>query len=143
AFFKPERMVVAFAGVKHEDAVKLTEQYFGDMVKAEPPTIWRTESDALVTPTSNSGSQAGENQRPLPSGSPISSTAPSPPAQHSKLLSRIPFFKNLSTSASNNATVSQYTSGLPPPAIDFNMPSHYTGGFISLPPLPPTPNPAL
>lgn len=31
AFFRPERMVVAFAGVPHQEAVRLAEQNFGDM----------------------------------------------------------------------------------------------------------------
>jgi mitochondrial-processing peptidase subunit alpha len=30
-FFLPERIVVAFAGVEHEKAVKMTEKWFGDM----------------------------------------------------------------------------------------------------------------
>jgi processing peptidase subunit alpha len=30
-FFLPERMVVAFAGVEHEEAVRMTEKWFGDM----------------------------------------------------------------------------------------------------------------
>lgn len=46
-FFRPERIVVAFAGVEHEVAVKLTERYWGDM-EASP-----------ITTSSNSGSPAG------------------------------------------------------------------------------------
>lgn len=38
-FYLPERMVVAFAGVPHADAVRLTQQYFGDMVKGQAPTL--------------------------------------------------------------------------------------------------------
>ncbi|KAI5795136.1 peptidase M16 inactive domain-containing protein [Geopyxis carbonaria] len=34
-FYRPERIVVAMAGVEHSQAVKLVEQYFGDM-KASP-----------------------------------------------------------------------------------------------------------
>ncbi|KAA8894737.1 peptidase M16 inactive domain-containing protein [Sphaerosporella brunnea] len=30
-FYRPERLVVALAGVEHEEAVKLAEKYFGDM----------------------------------------------------------------------------------------------------------------
>ena len=38
-FYKPERMVVAFAGVDHPTAVRLTEQYFGDMPTCDGPTL--------------------------------------------------------------------------------------------------------
>lgn len=89
-FFRPERMVVAFAGVQHEEAVKLTEQYFGDMAKSDPPA--QTEPETTET---------------------------SP-----KLLSRIPFFKTTPSSTSS------------PSSSEILLPSHYTGGFLSLPPLP-------
>ncbi|EPE34667.1 LuxS/MPP-like metallohydrolase [Glarea lozoyensis ATCC 20868] len=124
AFYRPERMVVAFAGVQHEEAVKLTEQYFGDM-SSSSPNLSRTGSETSI------GSQSSENS--IPSNS---STPPTPPQQPSKLLSRMPFFKNLSTSASNQASVSSHTSLLPSSA-DLSLPSHYTGGFLSLPALPP------
>lgn len=35
--YRPERMVVALAGVEHATAVKLAERYFGDMPAATPP----------------------------------------------------------------------------------------------------------
>ncbi|KAI5277859.1 Mitochondrial-processing peptidase subunit alpha, partial [Ascosphaera acerosa] len=35
-FFRPERMVVAFAGVPHEKAVRLTEGLFGSMERGGP-----------------------------------------------------------------------------------------------------------
>ena len=38
-FFKPERTVVAFAGVEHDQAVKLVEQFFGDMPKGVGPRL--------------------------------------------------------------------------------------------------------
>ena len=62
-------------------------------------------------------------------------------------MSKIPFFKNLSTSASQNASVSPdqsqiITDPLALP-IDYNQASHYTGGFLSLPPLAIPPNPML
>jgi processing peptidase subunit alpha len=124
AFYKPERMVVAFAGVQHDEAVRLTEQYFGDMPSSSP-SLSRTGSETSV------GSQSSES-----SVSVNSSTPPTPPQQPSKLLSRIPFFKNLSTSATNNASVQSHT-GLAPSLSDMSLASHYTGGFLSLAALPP------
>jgi hypothetical protein len=57
-FYKPERMVVAFAGVAHEEAIHLTEQYFGDMVKGEAPGLPSpsdtASEEALSQPTSKS-----------------------------------------------------------------------------------------
>lgn len=116
AFFRPERMVVAFAGVEHEEAVRLTEQYFGDMPKSAIETLLE---DSTIPPPSIS---------------------PSSIQQPSKLLQKIPFLKNLSTSATNNASV-QPTSDFAPSSQDLLRPSHYTGGFLSLPPLPAPSNP--
>src|SRR5271154_2569795 len=45
-FYKPERIVVAFAGVKHDDAVRMTEQYFGDMKRGEGPSLAQLGSDS-------------------------------------------------------------------------------------------------
>ena len=45
-FFRPERMVVAFAGVQHDEAVRLTEQYFGDMPRSEAPLLSQTGSES-------------------------------------------------------------------------------------------------
>ncbi|KAF8252614.1 LuxS/MPP-like metallohydrolase [Wilcoxina mikolae CBS 423.85] len=44
-FYRPERIVVAFAGVEHETAVKLVEQYFGDM----PATPETTDSSSTAS----------------------------------------------------------------------------------------------
>lgn len=125
AFFRPERVVVAFAGVEHATAVKLTEQYFGDMTS--PERVTSTDSQQV--------------QPPYP-------TSQIPPQKDSKLLSRLPFMKNLSTSASQKATVSPLDPSqiIPDPLeqpIDYDASSHYTGGFLTLPPLPIPPNPAL
>ncbi|QIW94589.1 hypothetical protein AMS68_000107 [Peltaster fructicola] len=124
AFFRPERIVVAFAGVPHHEAVKLAEQYFGDM-------------------TNPAQSQAAEQlvQPPYPQSQ-------IPPQKDSRLMSKIPFLKNLSTSASQSATVSPLDPSriIPHPLdqpIDYNATSHYTGGFLTLPALPIPPNPAL
>ena len=134
AFYKPERMVVAFAGVQHEEAVKLAQQFFGDMPKSATPVLSQTGSetsiDSLASDTSTSSTTSS------------SSMTPSPTQQPSKLLSKIPFFKNISTSATKNASAQSYDD-LSPSPIDTLQPSYYTGGFLSLPPLPPPINPAL
>ena len=139
AFFTPERLVVAFAGVGHQEALRLTEKYFGDM-KREESIMTGT---GLETSFTTESSQSPSSSSPLSSySSPSSSPSSSP--QASKLLSKIPFFKNLSTSASNQAspalTESSQSSIHP---FDFAAPSHYTGGFLSLPSIPPPANPAL
>ena len=149
-FFKPERMVVAFAGVKHEEALKLTERYFGDMQKQQGPStsVEAATSHDLSWNAANSDSSSITSSSPSTSSSSYSSqasTPPSSPSQSSKLLSKIPFFKNISTSASNHASVSSFdlSSLQQSSPLDLTTPSHYTGGFLSLPPLPPPPNPAL
>lgn len=62
-------------------------------------------------------------------------------------MSKIPFLKNLSTSATNNASVASLnpteTYGSLEASIDYNEPAKYTGGFLTLPPLPIPPNPTL
>jgi processing peptidase subunit alpha len=132
-FYSPERMVIAFAGVPHEQAVRLAEQYFGDMPKSDISRC-QTGSATSIDPFSSQSSES--------SFSSSSSIPPSPPQQPSKLLSRIPFFKNISTSASKDASVQSYNE-LPPSPLDILQPSHYTGGFLSLPPLPPPVNPSI
>ncbi|EON99131.1 putative mitochondrial-processing peptidase subunit alpha protein [Phaeoacremonium minimum UCRPA7] len=133
AFFRPERIVVAYAGIPHAEAVKLTEQHFGDMKGAETQALSRTGSetsiDSQISESSDASSQA-------------SSSTSTPPQQPSKLLSKIPFFKNLSTSAPNNASVLN-TNPISISDDDLYRPAHYTGGFLSLPPQPPPLNPNL
>ena len=143
-FFHPERIVVAFAGVGHEEALKLTEQYFGDLqrqtgahVSQSRPEISTTE----VSPQSSFSSSSSSSSISSTYTSP-SSTPPSSPQPPSKLLSHVPFLKNLSTSAAAQASVSDIFSSQSSP-IDLHAPSHYTGGFLTLPPLPPPANPAL
>lgn len=133
-FYRPERIVVAFAGVPHAEAVRLTEQYFGDMKSPELPTLSRTGSETSLDSTASSESSASSTS--------TTSSAPTPPQQPSKLLSKIPFFKNLSTSAPSNAAV---LSQVPSPLTlkDLQQPAVYTGGFLSLPPQPPPLNPNL
>ncbi|OQO10305.1 Mitochondrial-processing peptidase subunit alpha [Cryoendolithus antarcticus] len=127
AFFKPERIVVAFAGVEHEEAVRLAEQHFGDM---KTPSL-----------TTSTATQAQQVQPPYP-------TSQMPPQKDSRLVSRLPFFKNLSTSASQKATISPLDPSriishpLDEP-IAYDAVSQYTGGFLTLPPLRIPANPAL
>ena len=134
SFYTPDRMVIAFAGVQHQDAVKLAEQYFGDMPKSETPILSQTGSETSFDSASSQSSRS--------SLSSASTIPPSPPQQPSKLLSKIPFFKNISTSATNNASVQSFND-FSPSSMDLLQPSHYTGGFLTLPPLPPPINPSL
>lgn len=54
AFYRPERMVVAFAGVDHSTAVKLTEEYFGDMRGEDTPVLSQVgEETSLDSAESN------------------------------------------------------------------------------------------
>ncbi|KAI1931747.1 Mitochondrial-processing peptidase subunit alpha [Ophidiomyces ophidiicola] len=147
-FYRPERIVVAFAGVQHEEAVKLTEKFFGDMEKRDDlPTLeglGNTRRNDAKVPTFPAFSPSSTT----PTESPVSSPPPSPssPASStsSSVFSRIPFFKNLSTSAAHGASVSPLSSDLlQPSTLNLTQPSHYTGGFLSLPPIPPPANPAL
>ncbi|KAL9034322.1 MAG: hypothetical protein Q9180_005473 [Flavoplaca navasiana] len=134
-FFKPERIVVAFAGVNHDEALKLTEQYFGDMQKSDPRLTQYTPV-RNSTPSTSSTSSA--------SSSTYSSPATTPPTSpRSGLLSNIPFLKNLSTSASQRATETSIPYSPNSTPTDLNAASRYTGGFLSLPDLPPPQNPAL
>ena len=134
-FYKPERMVVAFAGVNHDEAVRLTEQYFGDMKKGEGPKLLGVDAENVAPYTQSTSDQPNAQF-----------TAPGTSAQSpSRLLSKIPFFKNISTSAASYASVNSAfdPSSLQYPPIDTSIPSHYTGGFLTLPPLPIPLNPAL
>lgn len=146
-FFRPERMVVAFAGVGHGEALKLTERYFGDMQKSQGPTLSGLGIETSFTDSATSSSDSSFSSSPTQISSSYSSPATTPsssPSHSSKLLSKIPFFKNLSTSAANHASVSSFDPPQSPLSpLDLNIPSHYTGGFLSLPPIPPPANPAL
>jgi len=137
-FYKPERMVIAFAGVEHAEAVRLAEQYFGDMQRGEGPSL-----------SSLTGEQPSVTQDALPASDFSSSQRPgqtsTAPQQESRLLSKIPFFKNISTSASHQASLTSLpdSSSLAPTQSQLLESSHYTGGFLRLPNIPPPLNPAL
>ena len=142
-FFKPERMVVAFAGVKHEEAVRLTQQYFGDMKrKPSGPSLSGVGSETVFSSGSSQSSIDSASTSPSSSSSSTStpaSTPPSSPQQSSRLLSKIPFLKNMSTSAPNQASVSPLSSSSSTDIL--TQSAHYTGGFLSLPSIPPPLNP--
>ncbi|MCJ1433224.1 Mitochondrial-processing peptidase subunit alpha [Xylographa pallens] len=139
-FFKPERLVVAFAGVDHESALKLTEQFFGDMQRQDGPVLSGTGLDTSFTSGSDTTSSPSTPTSSYSSPSTPSSSPPSSPPQTSRLLSKIPFFKNLSTSAPTQASIAPLPSSYSLPQT-LTLPSHYTGGFLALPVLPPPPNP--
>ena len=146
AFFHPERMVIAFAGVVHEEALALSEKYFGDMQKQQGPKLSQIGSDTSYTETSSpASSPSSYSSSSSTESSYYSSPSITPPSspQTSRLMSHLPFLKNLSTSASAQAHVSSLDPSSTPSPINFDTPSHYTGGFLSLPPLPPPANPAL
>src|SRR5215469_6839147 len=89
-FYKPERMVVAFAGVEHAEAVRLTEQYFGDMQRSNGPELPKlADEQQLLTKDAFLPSDLSATRTSQPS---------TVPQHESRLLSKIPFFKSLSTS---------------------------------------------
>ncbi|KAJ5291581.1 hypothetical protein N7478_000832 [Penicillium angulare] len=147
-FFNPDRMVVAFAGVPHEEAVKLTQQYFGDMksrdvAHSKGPVLSGTGIDTIL---SDSHAAAKEGQIPTVPQFTASSTVSSPAASestHSSILSKLPFLKNLSSPQKPASVEPLHSSLLEPSGLDLRRPSHYTGGFFSLPPIPPPANPML
>ncbi|KAF3010161.1 Mitochondrial-processing peptidase subunit alpha [Neopestalotiopsis sp. 37M] len=132
AFYRPERTVVAFAGVPHAEAVQLATQFFGDMKASDQPALSRTGSETSLGSTSSEISDASAS-------SSVSSTS-STSSQQPSILSKIPLFKNLSTSASNNASVLE-SSQQYPTQQQLVAPAQYTGGFVSLPSQPPSYNP--
>ncbi|MCJ1311222.1 hypothetical protein MMC25_004893 [Agyrium rufum] len=138
AFFQPERLVVAFAGVDHQEAMRVAETYFGDMKSAQSSGIGLHTSMNSPSRESISATSSIASSKTSSYSTPTSSPASSP--QSSRLLSKIPFFKNISTSAPRSASIS---SDIDSSSLDLTTPSHYTGGFLSLPNLPPPLNPAL
>ncbi|KAJ5717160.1 Mitochondrial-processing peptidase subunit alpha [Penicillium malachiteum] len=148
-FFNPDRMVVAFAGVPHAEAVKLTEQYFGDMksrdvAHSKGPVL---SGSGIDTTLSDSHAAAKEGQIPtvpqFTASSTVSSSAASQ-STHSSILSKLPFLKKLSTTSKNHASVEPlHPSLVEASTLDLRRPAYYTGGFTALPPIPPPANPML
>ena len=129
-FYRPERTVVAFAGVPHTEAVQLATKFFGDMKSTGPPLLERSGSE-----TSLDSLSSAETESSTSSSSSLSSSHQSP-----SIFSRLPLFKNLSTSASANAAVHNSVTAIPS-LEEISAPAQYTGGFISLPTQPPSLNP--
>lgn len=174
--YRPERIVVAFAGVAHDEAVRLATQYFGDMTSEGVPGVDIAGISQQQTQTSSPSSQSSTSQPQQhqtqqqthqyqqPQKQPQQQQQQqqhqqhqqSTPDQHisllppqspenptrvaSRLLSKVPFFKNLSTSVSRYRSGGADLDDLPTSPDALNAPAHYTGGFISLPPQPPPPN---
>ncbi|KAI1338053.1 putative mitochondrial processing peptidase alpha subunit [Xylariaceae sp. FL0016] len=130
-FYRPERTVVAFAGIPHTDAVELATEHFGNMKGSEQSPLARSGSETSLDSLTSSGSESS-------SASASSTSSSSSSQQPSSLFNKIPLFKNLSTSATNNAAV---LNTVAPSLDDVSAPSHYTGGFIALPTQPQSNNP--
>lgn len=147
AFFNPDRIVVAFAGVPHEEAVKLTEQYFGDMKARQQGTGPVLSGSGIDTTLSDSESVAREGQVPtVPQFTPSSTVSSGAASQstESSFLSKLPFLKSFSGSSYKNSSVSPLDPSMVEPSmLDLKRPSYYTGGFIALPPIPPPANPMM
>jgi len=137
-FFRPERMVIAFAGVSHDVALRLTQQYFGDMQSDSQPLLSGTGLQTSFTDSSPPSTRStSPSSAPSTTYITPASTPPTLPSQPSRLLQSIPFLKNLSTSAPHHASVSDIKPYVP---FNFNASSHYTGGFLTLPHLRPPAN---
>jgi processing peptidase subunit alpha len=114
AFFRPDRLVIAFAGVGHKKAVRLAKQYFGDMkIESVPPPIPKG-----TRPSKKTLAARIPFFKSLATSDSDSGTVT--PLDPSQLLPH----------------------PLDQP-VDTSLPARYTGGFLTLPNLPIPPNPAL
>ncbi|KAL4873658.1 hypothetical protein BDV12DRAFT_182054 [Aspergillus spectabilis] len=135
-FIRPERMVVAFAGVPHNEAVKLTEKLFGDMPGSNSNNGPRLSGAGVETTLSDSRAAGKEGQIPaVPQFTPTStaSSIPSTASSKSSLFSKLPFLKNIGSEKESSSLLESALT----------RPSHYTGGFLTLPPIAPPANPML
>ncbi|KAI0440859.1 peptidase M16 inactive domain-containing protein [Xylaria telfairii] len=130
-FYRPERTVVAFAGVPHTEAVRLATEHFGDMKAAGQPLLSRSGSETSIDSLSSAETDSSASSSPSSANS---------TQRSSGLFSKLPLFKSLSTSANKNAAVVNSTD-LVPRLEDISSPARYTGGFISLPVQPASSNP--
>lgn len=106
-WYKPERLVVAAAGVEHEELVELAERYFGS---AKPSAL----ATASLKPSSSRSTTA-------------TSATPSTPTSGS--------YAPFSTSTSSSAAVSPASSSsLEPTSFEYlsTAPAQYTGGQLIL-----------
>ncbi|KAG6157470.1 hypothetical protein E4U37_007317 [Claviceps purpurea] len=108
-FYAPDRMVLSFAGVNHNEAVGLAEQFFGDMKNGPLPT------PPASSASSTAGSETSDAESVLSDASSATSTSSSSSSSSFSLAS---LFKS----------ADRTTSGL-----TTSPHSHYTGGFLSLP----------
>ena len=111
-FYRPERIVVAFAGVQHDEAVRLTQQYFGDMRRSEP-TLSQIGSESSLSSSSDTLSDTSASS---PATTPSSS--PSPSYNTSKILSKSPSSKTCPLRPLHAPTSSH-------PSHLFNLQLHY------------------
>ncbi|KAI7293160.1 hypothetical protein KC315_g19369, partial [Hortaea werneckii] len=121
AFFKPERIVVAFAGVPHAEAVKYAERYFGDM--QDPGITTSTSQPSPAEQAQYIQQQQQQQQQQSQSSHPSLGGQKDP----SGLMSRLPFLKNMSTSAQQNATSTNNSTSPtinPPTTPAATSPSH-------------------
>ncbi|KAG6137112.1 hypothetical protein E4U28_004726 [Claviceps purpurea] len=109
-FYAPDRMVLSFAGVNHNEAVGLAEQFFGDMKNGPLPT------PPASSASSTAGSETSDAESVLSDAS--SATTTSSSSSSSSSFSLASLFKS----------ADRTTSGL-----TTSPHSHYTGGFLSLP----------
>ncbi|GAO13498.1 hypothetical protein UVI_02016250 [Ustilaginoidea virens] len=130
AFYRPERMVLAFAGVDHGAAVGLARQFFGDMSSSSP------RAAAAATTTSSASSETSDMS--ADESTTTTTTTTKSYSSSVSLMSKIPFFKNISTSAPRTASVLAATPASPD--VNYAAPSRYTGGFLALPPQAPSLN---
>jgi mitochondrial-processing peptidase subunit alpha len=122
--YRPERIVIAFAGIPHEEAVRLTEKWFGDMPAGQSATL------PSLSEFDSACKLSALHFRLLTTLAISSSSSSSQGA----LLSKIPGVKNLSTSVSRAA--SALTGGslfFDPTSIDLKQKAVYTGGLLMLP----------
>lgn len=141
-FFSPERTVVAFAGVPHDEAVKITEQYFGDMKPRKSSSSGPVLSGTGVESTLSESEPAVTGGKAPTTASQFttsSSTSPASSQNQSKILSKIPFFNKLSPSQESASPLDSTRSSF----LDLTQPARYTGGILTLPPIPPPANPML
>ncbi|KAG5936860.1 hypothetical protein E4U60_002326 [Claviceps pazoutovae] len=127
-FYAPNRMVLAFAGVNHNEAVGLAEQFFGDM-----------KNGPLATPSASSasstaGSETSDAESVLSDASSATSTSSSSSSSStsttSTYYSPTPSSSALPASSSSPFSLASFFKS----ADRTTSPhSHYTGGFLSLP----------
>lgn len=127
-WYRPERMVIAAAGARHEDLVRLAEEYFGDIPKSEEPL------DSIET-------HKEMHRHQLAAVSSASSTPTAHhPYYHTATAQKPSLIKNLTTAAASLLKPSHAQPEPLSPRELATLPAHYTGGhtFIENPELPHT-----